>query len=431
MKWGGMIIVLCGAVTMIDENNLGKKNNVLKCSTVSSHGVGFKTFLSLFSLVKMDHVDCVRFYRSQNVKHIQIWRKRIGRMDKRFKEMKGSPCVCSNHFKFGRPTKDSPHPVLYLKGYPGISSISPVEKQRKRRTIERKVVSNQFKKVAKRKTNIVRDQLIEANDDGVNNNAVGGYLDRGNDGGKIFTPIPFLDHDYCFSELAESQREDDCCEKCKDLVCELKAKIKELENRNALLEDKINKPFEITEIKQNNELVERYTGLQNYGVFQWIHLKLKDKAQKLQYYKGKRSYSVKPYQVNPKREKPGKKRQMTTEQEFFMTLCRLRQNLSLDDLAYRFKTSQSNISAILSTWIPFLARELAGLIQWPSQDHLVRFQPDAFKQFPRVCSIIDCTEIFIQKPSLAEAQALTYSTYKSHNTSKYLVIAVRNLLLYK
>lgn len=176
--------------------------------------------------------------------------------------------------------------------------------------------------------------------------------------------------------------------------------------------------------------MERYTVLQNYGVFQWIYSKLKDKAQKLQYYNGKRSHTVKPYQIDPKREKPSKRRQMTTEQDFFMTLCRLRQNLSLDDLAYRLKTSQNNISAILSTWTPFLAREFECLIQWPSQDHLVRFQPDVFKQFPRVCSIIDYKEIFIQKPSLAEAQALTYSTYKSHNTSKYLEIALRNLLLH-
>jgi hypothetical protein len=35
--------------------------------------------------------------------------------------------------------------------------------------------------------------------------------------------------------------------------------------------------------------------------------------------------------------------------------------------------------------------------------------------------IIDCTEVFIEKPSGHLAQAVTYSDYKKHNTVKYLV----------
>ena len=35
--------------------------------------------------------------------------------------------------------------------------------------------------------------------------------------------------------------------------------------------------------------------------------------------------------------------------------------------------------------------------------------------------ILDCTEIFIERPSCFRAQSLTYSTYQSHNTAKGLV----------
>ena len=35
--------------------------------------------------------------------------------------------------------------------------------------------------------------------------------------------------------------------------------------------------------------------------------------------------------------------------------------------------------------------------------------------------IIDCTDIFIEKPSCFRAQSDTYSSYKSHNTAKGLV----------
>ena len=35
--------------------------------------------------------------------------------------------------------------------------------------------------------------------------------------------------------------------------------------------------------------------------------------------------------------------------------------------------------------------------------------------------IIDCPEIFIEKPNSFRSQSVTYSTYKSHNISKGLV----------
>ena len=35
--------------------------------------------------------------------------------------------------------------------------------------------------------------------------------------------------------------------------------------------------------------------------------------------------------------------------------------------------------------------------------------------------IIDCSEIFIERPSSLSARAETYSTYKSHNTVKFLI----------
>ena len=50
--------------------------------------------------------------------------------------------------------------------------------------------------------------------------------------------------------------------------------------------------------------------------------------------------------------------------------------------------------------------------------------PTEFKKAPpyeRTRVIIDCTELFIQRPSAPDVQQLTYSTYKSHNTAKALI----------
>lgn len=48
--------------------------------------------------------------------------------------------------------------------------------------------------------------------------------------------------------------------------------------------------------------------------------------------------------------------------------------------------------------------------------------PQLFKEFyPSTRCIIDATEVFIQTPSDPQAQQLTFSRYKNHNTLKALV----------
>lgn len=48
--------------------------------------------------------------------------------------------------------------------------------------------------------------------------------------------------------------------------------------------------------------------------------------------------------------------------------------------------------------------------------------PMIFRQtYPRCACIIDCFEIFIEKPKDLEARAQTYSTCKHHHTMKYLI----------
>ena len=46
---------------------------------------------------------------------------------------------------------------------------------------------------------------------------------------------------------------------------------------------------------------------------------------------------------------------------------------------------------------------------------------EQFSKFPDLKVIIDCTEIFTQKPSSLKANKEIYSNYKSHTTFKFLV----------
>lgn len=53
--------------------------------------------------------------------------------------------------------------------------------------------------------------------------------------------------------------------------------------------------------------------------------------------------------------------------------------------------------------------------------------PSSFREtFPRTTCIIDCAEIFIQRPFKLKAQTQTWSAYKNNNTAKCLVAIAPN-----
>lgn len=68
-----------------------------------------------------------------------------------------------------------------------------------------------------------------------------------------------------------------------------------------------------------------------------------------------------------------------------------------------------------------MAKAFCEFIVWPEKDAIRRYTPDCFKRFRNCCSIIDCTEIFIQRPLGLNTRAQTWSNYKNTNTIKYLV----------
>lgn len=108
--------------------------------------------------------------------------------------------------------------------------------------------------------------------------------------------------------------------------------------------------------------------------------------------------------------------------QFLMVLMKLRLGLHHQDLAYRFNVSCGTVSKIFHDWLDVMARELQCLIRWPSRKEIRRKLPLQFrKSFKRVRCIIDCTEIFTQRPTSFDTRAVTYSHYKSHNTIKFLV----------
>ena len=108
--------------------------------------------------------------------------------------------------------------------------------------------------------------------------------------------------------------------------------------------------------------------------------------------------------------------------QLLLVLMKLRLAIPNQDLAYRFKIHVTKVSKVFHTWIDIMARELNQFIVWPDRGCILENLPDCFKQkYMRTTCIIDCSEIFIERPSSLSARAETYSNYKSHNTVKFLI----------
>ena len=110
-------------------------------------------------------------------------------------------------------------------------------------------------------------------------------------------------------------------------------------------------------------------------------------------------------------------------QEFIMVLIKLRLNVPNQDLAYRFDISLSTASCVFSAWMEVLDVRLSLLIAWPDREELWRTMPLCFQYSfgKKTTIIIDCFEIFIERPSNLLARAQTFSHYKHQNTVKILI----------
>lgn len=114
---------------------------------------------------------------------------------------------------------------------------------------------------------------------------------------------------------------------------------------------------------------------------------------------------------------------LTPFQKLLLTIMRMKLSATGSDLAYRFgDINESTISRNFNHVLDVLYNCLKPLIKWPDREDLQKTMPMDFrKHAPNCVAIIDCFEIFLECPSNPLAKAQTYSSYKHHNTVKYLI----------
>lgn len=200
--------------------------------------------------------------------------------------------------------------------------------------------------------------------------------------------------------------------------------------------------FEASVQSRNDNSLYRITRCRDFQLFVWL---LKPKAKHLHYWSGQSQVPneapkertiqrltgvfemYEEASMEPPSVKRWSSRKLSLRQEFLMTFMKWMLGLLEDDLAFRFKVSQSLVSEILSTWLKFLAKELRWRIIWPSKSHMKLQMPDSFRKFhPNVRWIIDCSEVFTETPGAFEIQAALWPESKRHRKIKFFVAITPN-----
>ena len=165
----------------------------------------------------------------------------------------------------------------------------------------------------------------------------------------------------------------------------------------------------------NDSACSFYTGIHSLKIFNILHEFISPLATKR--WRGAAVISTKVKRkliTSPKKFGPGRK--LTSKEEFLFVLMKLRLGLVNKDLEARFGISLSLVSSIFTSWITAMDKTIGRLLlYWPSQEEILATKPSRYRHIRNLVSIIDCSEIFIEKPKNLDLQFMTWSNYKHHN----------------
>ena len=119
------------------------------------------------------------------------------------------------------------------------------------------------------------------------------------------------------------------------------------------------------------------------------------------------------------------KRKLTSLDQFFLMIIKLKPNLHNKDLGYRFGISESLVPRYICTWICFLYQHLKET-DWTPSPQQVSGTQSFHDKYPTTFAITDGSEIFIETPNDLPIQSSTWSSYKHHNTTKFLIACTPN-----
>ena len=213
---------------------------------------------------------------------------------------------------------------------------------------------------------------------------------------------PYDDHDYSVQEEAESIR----------YAAALK-EIERLKLENTALH---NERCFYSRLSNDPEKVSFYTGFCDYKTLMSFFQTIEPTAFTMIRYA--------QYQRQAKKTRIGfpPKDTIPLVDQYLLVLKKLRVGSLHQELADEFHISVATAGRIWISWVNYLYFVFSTVELWPSQAQVREHLPDVFKeQYPRTRVILDCTELWLQKPSSLYLNSELYSHYKGTNTMKGLI----------
>lgn len=209
------------------------------------------------------------------------------------------------------------------------------------------------------------------------------------------TVVPLKDQEIQSLQAENHSLQEQLCV-LKEGIGKLTKDLEDLERKNQSLEERAKRCFGVDLLEGDDGKTRYYTGLATYASFETVFKHTSTKVKR-------------------------KKTKLGGRDELLLTLVKLRLNLGMEDLSHRFGVSVSLVNTVFHVWLDALYMTLGGLVRWPETDRMEL--PECFRNpmFSKTKCIIDCTEVFIERPSSLKARAQTYSNYKRHNTVKVLI----------
>ncbi|XP_053618348.1 uncharacterized protein LOC128679886 [Plodia interpunctella] len=163
--------------------------------------------------------------------------------------------------------------------------------------------------------------------------------------------------------------------------------------------------FAVESFRNDDKGIDFYTGLESFKKFMFVFDTLCPEAYSITY---SRSCVL----------------GLSVEDQFFLTLIKLKRNKEDYELGRFFDVSPCTVSDIFITWINFMHQMWSMLNIWPTRELVNFYMSGGFKQYyPSTRVIGDHTENPIQRPVNLAAQRKTLSSYKNHSTIKIEVEA--------
>ena len=120
--------------------------------------------------------------------------------------------------------------------------------------------------------------------------------------------------------------------------------------------------------------------------------------------------------------KPGHRPKLEELEQLFMFFTWLRLGFTQSYAGFLFNLPISTVCRYTITWSNYMYLKLESIPIWPTREQTDKTMPKCFKEtYPLTRVILDCTELFCQRPSSLTIQSSLFSFYKHHVAYKGLV----------